>query len=190
MEIKIDRKSQSIISIIIVIISSAWIIFTTINSKSQDKTLLFAPQIGFLSPDFELADLNENIHKLSEYQGKPVILNVWASWCKPCREEMPALQRMYAKYNKEIIFLAVNSTQQDSLTDVVKFIEENQINFPVLLDLKGETNSLYKIQALPTTFFINSKGIIQEIIIGGPMSETLIEIRLKKLMEPNLVSDN
>jgi len=118
------------------------------------------------------------------------MINFWASWCKPCQVEMPAIQRLYQKYNPDIVFLAVNSTKQDSLSAASGFVEANQLDFPVLLDPENTVNSIYRIQALPTTYFVNSKGIIKEIIIGGPMSETLLEIRLQNILGFSNVSNN
>ena len=181
------NKNQTIIirifSIILILSSAVWIILTTIQSGRRDQSILNAPQIGFLLPDFELSEIRGENYLLSSYQGKPIVINFWASWCKPCEAEMPAIQNMYRKYNSDIVFLTINNTNQDNLTDVLNFINKYQLEFPVLLDNEGKVNSLFKIQALPTTFFVNSNGIIQEIIIGGPMSEVLLEIRINKLLE-------
>ncbi len=181
------NKNQTIInrifSIILILSAVVWIIMTTIQSGRRDPSILFAPQIGFLLPDFELTDIKGENHLLSSYQGKPIVINFWASWCKPCEAEMPAIQNMYQKYNSDIVFLTINNSNQDNLTDVLNFIKKYQLEFPVLLDNEGKVNSLFQIQALPTTFFVNSNRIIQEIIVGGPMSEVLLEIRINKLME-------
>ena len=183
MKIKNQNIISRIFSIILLIFSAVWIILTTIQTTSRDQSILFAPQIGFLLPDFELTGIEGENHQLSGYKGKPIIINFWASWCKPCEAEMPALQKMYEKYNSDIVFLTINNTNQDNLVDVRNFINKYQLKFPVLLDHDGSANSLFQVQALPTTFFVNSNGIIQEIIIGGPMSEVLLEIRIKKLLE-------
>jgi len=186
----IFKKIQFLASIVIVIVSIIWIGVTTFKTINHDLSILYAPQAGFLAPDFELKDLQGNSHKLSNYLGKPIMVNFWASWCKPCQVEMPAIQKLYQKYNPDIVFLAVNSTKQDSLSGVSGFVEANHLDFPVLLDPENSVNSIYRIQALPTTYFINSKGIIKEIIIGGPMSETLLEIRLQNILGFSDVSNN
>ena len=181
------NKNQDILirifSIILLLSSAVWIILTTIQTTARDQSILFAPQIGFLLPDFELNGIEGENHQISDYKGKPIIINFWASWCKPCEAEMPALQKMYQKYSSDVVFLTINSTNQDNLVNVQNFINKYQLKFPVLLDQEGSVNSLFQVQALPTTFFVNSYGIIQEIIIGGPMSEVLLEIRIKKLVE-------
>jgi peroxiredoxin len=164
-------------------LSICWIIFTTYQTNTHASVNYFVPQIGFQAPDFKLNDLNGNSYQLSEFKGKAVLLNVWASWCKPCQAEMPALQNIYEQYkDKNIVFLAVNSTRQDSLSDVTNFVNNYNLTFPVLLDYDGSVSNTFHIQALPTTFFINPNGIIQEIIIGGPMSEALLEIRIKEII--------
>jgi peroxiredoxin len=99
---------------------------------------------------------------------------------------MPAMQKIYDKYSQEgLILLAVNNTYQDNLSDVISFVDENNLTFPILLDTNGEVSNLYQVQALPSTFFINQDGIIEDIIIGGPMSEALIESKILE-MEANV----
>jgi peroxiredoxin len=95
---------------------------------------------------------------------------------------MPAMQEIDEKYeDKGLILLAVNNTHQDNLSDVVDFVSENRLTFPVLLDTEGFVSNKYQVQALPSTFFIDKTGKISEIVIGGPMSETLIESKIKEL---------
>ncbi|MHB8134180.1 MAG: TlpA family protein disulfide reductase [Anaerolineaceae bacterium] len=186
----IFKKYQPQVSIMIVILSIIWIGFTSYESFHRDPSILNSPQVGFLAPNFELKDLQGNTQKLSNYTGKPIMINFWASWCKPCQVEMPAIQNSFQEHYPNIIFLSVNSTKQDSISAVSEFVKNKQLDFPVLLDIQNAVGSLYRIQALPTTYFINSKGVIQEIIIGGPMSETLLEIRLQNILEENDVSNN
>ena len=95
---------------------------------------------------------------------------------------MPAMQAVYEKYKGEdVVLLAVNNTFQDSLPDVENFVRSNQLTFPILLDISGEVSNLYQVQALPSTFFIDPSGKISEIVVGGPMSETLIETKIGEL---------
>lgn len=164
-------------------LSILWIAFTTYQTSSRRNDIFNVPQPGFLAPDFKLYDLNGNLYQLSDYKDKAVVINVWASWCKPCQAEMPALQNIYERYKTDnVIFLAVNNTRQDSLSEVTNFVNNYNLTFPILLDYEGSVSTAFQIQAFPTTFFINPGGIIQEIIIGGPMSETLLEIRIKEII--------
>ena len=143
-----------------------------------------APQKGFLAPDFTLETGDGETIRLSDLRGSPVVVNVWTSWCPPCREEMPALQRVYRDYQDQgVVILGLNSTSQDTRDAALSFAAEQGLSFPILLDEGGEATRLYKVRALPTTFFIDAQGTIQEVIAGGPMSEALLRIRVEQLIE-------
>ena len=119
-----------------------------------------------------------------ELRGRPVVVNVWTSWCPPCREEMPALQRVYQDYqDRGVVILGLNSTVQDTREAALAFATEQGLTFPILLDEDGEATRLYQVRALPTTFFIDAQGMIQDVIAGGPMSEALLRIRVEQLIE-------
>ena len=145
-----------------------WIILTTILGHYEPDLSIQAPQKGFLAPEITLPSLAGNMSSLSDYQGKIVILNLWASWCPPCVKEMEAIQQIYTDYQNEgLTVLAVNMTFQDSQTDAAEFVRENGLEFPVLFDLNGITAETYNMYALPTTFFIDRDGVVQDVIIGG-----------------------
>lgn len=94
------------------------------------------------------------------------------------------MQRVYADFeNQGFIILAVNATQQDNVEDVVAFIHEYQLSFPIVFDTDGTVSRLYAVNALPTSFFIDADGIIREVIVGGPMSEALLRVRVEQLLE-------
>lgn len=142
-----------------------------------------APRQGFLAPDFELPKANGENVRISGLRGKPLMMNVWASWCGPCRAEMPAMQRVYEAYQSEgLEILAVNSTSQDTRQDALAFAESLGLRFPILFDDEGQVARLYQVTALPTTFFIDSQGIIQDVVIGGPMAEALLRVRVEQLL--------
>lgn len=97
---------------------------------------------------------------------------------------MPAMQRVFLDYQETgAIILAVNSTSQDSVAAVEKFIDQYGVSIPILLDREGDVASLYQITSLPTTYFIDKSGIIREVVIGGPMSEALLRTRIEKLLK-------
>jgi peroxiredoxin len=97
---------------------------------------------------------------------------------------MPAIERLYQDYSdKGLIILAVNATNQDDTQDVEAFKEAFSLTFPILYDDLGTINQLYQVSALPTTFFIDSEGIIMDIVIGGPMSEPLLRARVEQLLD-------
>ena len=143
-----------------------------------------SPREGFLAPDFTLDSLQGEKVALSDLRGKIVVLNFWATWCLPCRVEMPALERSYEQYKDSgLVILGANMTNQDSEREVVSFVQEFGLTFPVLLDRDGSVGYLYQIRGLPTTFFINREGIIRTVVVGGPMSETLIRSKIKALLQ-------
>ena len=121
------------------------------------------------APDFTLTDQNGNTHKLSDYRGKTVFLNFWATWCPPCRGEMPDIQAMYKKYGNnegDLIVLGVASprteqnanTREQDQAGVEKFLSDSGYTFPVVMDVTGELSATYGITALPTTFMIDKDG--------------------------------
>ncbi len=171
-----------LLSIAVILISTLWVLFTTLSNNEVSGENYSAPQKGFSAPDFILQDLEGNQYQLSSFMGEKVIVNIWASWCKPCQYEMPALQKIHEKYSDQgLVLLAVNNTYQDNYSNVVDFVSANNLTFPILMDLDGNVSQLYQVQALPSTFFIDRNGKISEIIIGGPMSEALIEAKIMEL---------
>lgn len=129
--------------------------------------------IGSKAPDFELYDLEGNIHKLSDYEGTPVLLNFWATWCGPCRGEMPHLEEVYAEWKeKDLTFFAVNVGE--SSTDVTAFLDYYGFNMQVLLDSARTVSRKYGVSGIPTTYFIDEDGIIQNRVVGAfPDRETI-----------------
>lgn len=131
------------------------------------------------TPDFTLADPAGKKVAFKDYRGKLVLLNFWASWCVPCREEMPAMERLYDQYkNKGFTIVAVNV--KDSRKDALAFLKELKISYPVMLDPDGEVGLLYGAWGLPTTYLIGPKGEGLARIWGpaawdGPGAKQLIQ---------------
>ena len=112
-----------------------------------------------------------------------MVINLWASWCTPCRAEMPAIQNVYEQYGEAgLVVLGVNATNQDNPQNANQFVEEMGLTFPILFDTDGEVSQRYLLTALPTTFFVDSNGTIQEVVVGGPMAEALLRIRIEQLI--------
>lgn len=109
-----------------------------------------------LAPDFELKDMNGNTVKLSDYRGKKVMLNFWATWCKYCVKEMPDLMKLQEEHKEDLAILYINVGE--SKETIQKFIEEQKLTGTILLDDKMTVASLYGVDAYPTTFAINEKG--------------------------------
>ncbi|MFQ5681862.1 MAG: redoxin domain-containing protein [Candidatus Binatia bacterium] len=118
-----------------------------------------------VAADFALPDLKGNSVRLKSFRGKLVFLNFWATWCPPCRSEMPSMDRLYNELRgRGLVMLAVN--KQENRRQVGKFMKELQLNFPALLDSHGTASSSYWIQALPSTFIISASGKIIGSKIG------------------------
>ncbi|WP_337914052.1 redoxin domain-containing protein [Cohnella zeiphila] len=137
---------------------------------------------GSEAPAFELADLSGQTHDLDSYKGKPLVLNFWGTFCPPCRDEMPALQKEYDKWKDQGLQLVGINLSEDRIS-VQQFAASVGARFPILLDRNKITEKRYGLKEYPTTFFISSDGHIQEIAIGGPMSEEDIDSHIKRLFE-------
>ncbi|MEO4053742.1 TlpA disulfide reductase family protein [Solibacillus sp. CAU 1738] len=125
------------------------------------------------APDFSLETLDGTQLALSDLKGQKVLLNFWATWCAPCKAEMPHMQSFYEKYkDKNVTVIAVNL--QDSRDKLASFVEEYGLTFPISLDTTGEIGSQYKVFTIPTSYFIDEQGgIVQKIV--GPMDEEFME---------------
>ncbi|MCC6611868.1 MAG: TlpA family protein disulfide reductase [Anaerolineae bacterium] len=133
-------------------------------------------QVDEPAPDFTLGTLHGGEVTLSDFQGQAVLINFWATWCVPCRFEMPELVRAYQAHSDEgFTILAVNLTDQDSLEDVREFVGEFDMTFPVLLDESGQVSTLYGLLGLPTTVFVNREGLVQRIHIGLMSPAQIVE---------------
>jgi peroxiredoxin len=138
---------------------------------------------GEAAPEFTLADLSGQTHRLDDYKGKPLVLNFWGTFCPPCRDEMPDLQRIYEKWQGQGLQVVGINLSEDRIS-VRSFAKSYGVNFPILLDKNRKIERLYGLKEYPTTFFIRPDGTIQEIAVGGPMSESFIEQRVERLFQP------
>jgi peroxiredoxin len=137
------------------------------------------PQVGDKAPDFSLVDMNGQPHKLSEFKGKPVLINFWGTFCPPCKDEMPALQRQYDQWKQQgVVFLEVN-LDTNKIT-VQSFLDQYKLNMPVLLDTKEVVRKDYGVLEYPTTYFVGKDGKIAYKKIGE-MQEPYIQDTLRAL---------
>ncbi len=146
---------------------------TQVSAQINEKSGLAENQIA---PDFKLKTLDGKEVKLSDYRGKKVILNFWATWCPPCKEEIPQMEKYYKKQAKEdhVEILAVNLTKADKDKKYIQeFAKSYDITYPILLDEEGKQQEQYEIVTIPTTYFIDAKGKIQKKIIG-PMDQKMM----------------
>lgn len=172
---------------IILIISGAVMLitgFTNINRNKQHNNIekdeiIESERNEEKAIDFTLKDQYGNEHILSEYKGKTIFLNFWATWCPPCREEMPDIEEIYNEYgknNNDIIVLGVaapNLGREGSEEEIVNFLSENNYTFPVVMDFGGELVYKYDIVGFPSTFIINGDGEIVHKVVGAMNKESM-----------------
>jgi len=178
-----DARRWSTFTILVLGAGLIWTLRSAVPAGATTGGLTPSPRVGFAAPDFTLDLLGGVQVTLSELRGKAVVVNLWATWCPPCRAEMPALQRIYAANgSRGLEILAVNTTFQDSEGGAAAFVDEFGLTFPVALDRDGEASRAYQLRALPTTFFIDRSGVIRTVVLGGPMSETTIQTIVEELL--------
>ncbi|MBQ8662604.1 MAG: TlpA family protein disulfide reductase [Eubacterium sp.] len=132
----------------------------SVENDAMDDTATENDAAASETPDFTVIDKDGNTVRLSDFQGKPVILNFWASWCGPCRAEMPDFDEMYAQYGDEIHFVMVNATDgsRETVDSAQAFIEDAGYSFPVYFDTTQEASMTFGAYSLPTTYFIDAAG--------------------------------
>ena len=140
------------------------------------------PVVGAQADDFQLLDLSGTTHNLSQYRGKVVLVNFWATWCKPCTTEMPAMQATYEKLReKGFVVLAVNELEDDA--KVREHIKQYGHTFPVLMDRDNKVANQFGVFGLPVSVFIDQQGRVQEYIKGGLLTEQLINDVVVKIQK-------
>ncbi len=120
--------------------------------------------VGSPAPDFELTSLEDENIRLSELRGKIVVINFWATWCEPCKFEMPFFEKLYSNPQKQLEILAVNFDEPRQ--KVQEFAEEYNLSFPILLDPGASVQEIYRVRGYPTTFIVDENGIIRYHHIG------------------------
>jgi cytochrome c biogenesis protein CcmG/thiol:disulfide interchange protein DsbE len=167
MKVNWDHKGTWLGLMLLLFLSGGlWI---TLSKRPADATGLstetFPPDKGSQAPDLALQSLDGSTISLSDLKDQVVLINFWATWCPPCREEMPALQEIYDQYREQgFTVLAVNQHQEAA--QVSPFVKDLGLTFPVLLDLDGQVARRYRVRALPTTFLVDRSGVIRETIVG------------------------
>ena len=131
----------------------------------------------FLAEDIVVYDKEENAVSLSDYTGKPIVMNFWASWCTPCQIEMPEFDKVYQELGEDVEFLMINMTASggETIERAQAFVEKGGYNFPILFDTEHDAAGTYDASAMPTTYFINKEGYVVKQIVGAINAETLKE---------------
>lgn len=183
-------KNKGLIILIIVFVLGmvgAYILYNTLgasvssdyptNPTVNSGTQATKPE-ALKMPDFTVYDQEGTAVKLSDFLGKPIVLNFWASWCGPCRSEMPAFENAYQQLGADITFLMVNATGgRETLSSAKTFLQNSSYTFPVFFDAEMDAAMTYQVYSLPTTYFIDADGYLVNHAIGA-----LSESRLQKYL--------
>lgn len=179
-------KRAVIITIIVGLFG--WIIYDFIAEDDiEDHTVIETPgeigvegdfefgiEKGMHAPDFELETLDGDVVRLSDFRGEKVLLNFWATWCPPCRAEMPDMQKFHE--DKDVVILAVDLTSTETdLDNIPEFVEEFGVTFRILLDENDRVASLYEIQPIPTSYLIDSEGIVHNMAVGALNYDMMVQ---------------
>ncbi len=188
-----DKKVKVILIILLVVFAfvGAGYVYSTLvvdlnknEAKSTPPPQSAAKAKSIPAMDFTLQNLEGKTVSLSDYKGKAVVLNFWASWCPPCKAEMPDFHKVMLEYkdNPNIAFIMVNlTTGKETEADARKYIRDNQFSFHVLLDTQGIAGSTYQVQSIPTTYFIDKnqnvvggrQGMISEAVLRNGIAQVL-----------------
>ncbi|MCF3942259.1 thiol-disulfide oxidoreductase ResA [Oceanobacillus alkalisoli] len=167
------KRNRLIYRTAVLLVLLGAIIFAIVTNLQADNTVY---RVGDQAPDFQLPQINKNNEsetiQLSDLRGKGVMLNFWATWCKPCEREMPYMQELYPVYKErgiEIVAVSLDSTE----LVVDRFIDKYDLTFPTPHDKSGEVRDLYKVGPIPSTFFISPEGEIVEYVSGELSLERL-----------------
>jgi cytochrome c biogenesis protein CcmG/thiol:disulfide interchange protein DsbE len=145
----------------LVILALAFGIVWLQSSKYEPLT------VGMAAPDFSLPDMQGKTVRLSDYRGKVVFVNFWATWCKPCKEEMPSMEILWENFKSEdFVMLAISMDRVTTKKDIPPFIESMNLTFPILTDSWGQTDKRYKLMGVPETYIIDQNGVLREKVIG------------------------
>ena len=173
------RFGRILILLAALLLGGAWTVISQVPSQQTISMTAEAPLPGYAAPDFTLVTTTGESIQLAETRGQPVVVNFWATWCGPCRAEMPDFQRASERLAGQALILGVN--QQETAAQVTEFALSLAIDYPLLLDTTGDINQLYRVRALPTTVFIDEDGIIDEVYTGV-MTQAVLEEKLAALM--------
>lgn len=167
---EMKRNIVVILALIGLVVYAGYDFYSKTDKFEIDKsTIEVGIQKGKLAPDFILTNLKGEPVKLSDYRGKKVLINFWATWCPPCQAEMPHMQKFYANYeSKDVVVLGVNLSFTEKGSDSVQaFVDEQGLSFPIVLDKEANVADLYQVSAYPTTYFVDAHGVIQERLQGA-----------------------
>ncbi|MBL0387639.1 redoxin domain-containing protein [Tumebacillus sp. ITR2] len=166
------------ITILVLLVAAIGIMYSVFAFTKKEPTVL---EVGQAAPDFQLETLDGHKVQLSDYKGKVVLLNFWASWCEPCRQEMPDIEKAYETY-KDQGLVVLGANLQENNVSIKGFADNMGMTFPILMDKDGKLAvQTYKVKPIPTSFFIDQNGILQAKA-EAPMTLPFIEDNVKPLL--------
>lgn len=179
MKLPHTRFDWMVVTVLAAVLGIAWIGITRVEASQINITgRPPSPDLGYSAPDFTLSTLDGGTLTLSDLRGKPVILNFWASWCGPCRVEIPALEAASQKAGSTAVIVGVDVLESPAVVEA--FVAEMGMTYPIALDTSGEVSDLYRVQGFPTTYFIDAQGVIVEVY-HGQLNEPLLRDRIRAL---------
>ena len=149
------------------LIGGASVLYNQLSVDYAPQQMVTQP-VENLAPDFTVADKDGNAVKLSDFFGKPIVLNFWASWCGPCQYEMPYFEEAYKELGEDVVFLMVNLTDgySETVSTAKKFLEGTGYTFPVYFDTLSEGAQTYQVYSIPCTYFLDSNGSLVTRNVG------------------------
>ena len=162
------RNSLKILLLLVIVIAAAVVLYNFLGSRTEHSSI---------------GESSSPAVSLSDMKGRPVIINFWASWCSPCRSEMPHFDKMYKEYGNEIQFMMVNLTGDSETVDTASsYIESEGYSFPVYYDTDGEGASAYSVYSIPATYFIDAEGNIVSQAQGA-LDESTLQKAIDQLLQ-------
>ncbi|GGG55815.1 TlpA family protein disulfide reductase [Paenibacillus radicis (ex Gao et al. 2016)] len=160
------KRASALFIVAFVLAGLAVYQYVSKDGTSTAAAVDFKPKAGSVAAEFQLPGLDEKAYEVGGKQDKLSFVNFWASWCGPCELEAPDLQTLQEKYGDEINLYGVNATKFDKERSAREFVQEHEFTFPILMDRSGDVTKQYKVNTFPTTFLIDSEGVIRERING------------------------
>jgi len=185
------QKKRGLLLIVIVfamLLAAAGVLYKSLSAKAAPEPVVVTEteEEAVIAPDFTAYDADGNAVTLSEHFGKPIVLNFWASWCGPCKSEMPAFMDAYEEYGEDITFLMVNLTDggRETVGTAKDYLEKNGYTFPVLFDTEYAGSIAYRVTGIPATYFINADGTIYSQV-NNALSEEALNLAIELLLRRN-----
>lgn len=179
-----ERLESVAVIVLVALLGAGWIFISReTNADTGPTAVTTAPYVGNLAPDFTLQTIDGQAITLGDFTadgGMPVVLNFWATWCPPCRVEMPYFERASDLYEGKVAILGLNQAESAAL--IAGFARDHGLTYPLLVDEDMRVNNLYGVLNLPTTIFIDRNGIVREVLIGT-ISQGVLEDRIEGLLE-------